>query len=306
MGPLMPAAPSRHPRKDQLMPTFDTPGPIRATVELIVGDLRITATDRTDTVVEVRPSDPDATLDVRAAELTRVTFNDGELLVKTPKSLKTLGVLRKTGSVDVEIKLPTGSQVRGEAAVAALRCTGAFGELRLRTATGDVEVDRARNLSVTTGGGAIVVQSVTGDARATTATGTIRLDKVGGTVTLKNSNGDSWVGSVGGDLHVKAANGDLFAGQARGDVDAATANGTIRIGAVHRGTVSVRTATGELEVGIARGTAAFLDLHTQFGKVLNHLDVTGAPEPGEQNVQVRARNSFGNIIVRRGDTEENR
>jgi hypothetical protein len=39
------------------MPTFDTPEPISVTVELGVGDLRIVASDRTDTMVEVRPSD---------------------------------------------------------------------------------------------------------------------------------------------------------------------------------------------------------------------------------------------------------
>ena len=40
------------------MPTFDTPEPITVTLELGVGDVRITASDRADTVVEVRPSDP--------------------------------------------------------------------------------------------------------------------------------------------------------------------------------------------------------------------------------------------------------
>ncbi|MFI7542564.1 DUF4097 family beta strand repeat-containing protein [Actinoplanes sp. NPDC049599] len=288
------------------MPTFATPGPIRATIEMIVGDLRVAASDRTDTVVEVRPTDPLVTLDVRAAELTRVEFTDGTLLVKTPKTLKTLGILRKTGSIDVEISLPTGSQVRGDAAVAAFRGTGTLGEVRIRTATGDVEVEHAAALTVTTAGGAIVVQSVDGDAHATTATGAIRLGAVGGRVTLKNSNGDSWIGSAGGDLRARAANGDIVAGQARGDVDAASANGSIRIGAVHRGSVAVRTAAGELEVGIARGTAAYLDLHTQYGKVLNQLDGTGAPEPGEHNVQLRARTSFGNIIVRRGEPGESR
>ncbi|GIE48911.1 hypothetical protein Ani05nite_24450 [Amorphoplanes nipponensis] len=283
------------------MPTFDTPAPIRATVEMLVGDLRVAASDRTDTVVEVRPTDPGAPLDVRAAELTRVELTGGELLVKTPKTLKTLGILRKTGSIDVEISLPTGSQVRGEAAVAAFHCTGALGDVRLRTATGNVEVEHAATLSVTTAGGAIVAQSVAGDAHATTATGTIRIGTAGGTVTLKNSNGDSRVGTAGGDLRAKAANGDVVADHVHGDVDAASANGDIRIGAVHRGSVAVRTAAGELEVGIAPGTAAYLDLHTQFGKVLNHLEATGAPEPGEHNVQVRARTSFGDIIVRRGD-----
>jgi hypothetical protein len=39
------------------MPTFDTPEPISVTVEFGVGDLRIVASDRADTMVEVRPSD---------------------------------------------------------------------------------------------------------------------------------------------------------------------------------------------------------------------------------------------------------
>jgi hypothetical protein len=54
------------------MPTFDTPQPISVTVELGVGDLRIVASDRTDTMVEVRPSDPAKKADVTAAEQTRV------------------------------------------------------------------------------------------------------------------------------------------------------------------------------------------------------------------------------------------
>ena len=49
------------------MPAFETPEPILATIEVTVGDLRIAARDRTDTVVEVRPSDPSHEPDVRAA-----------------------------------------------------------------------------------------------------------------------------------------------------------------------------------------------------------------------------------------------
>ena len=41
-----------------VMPTFDTPEPISVSLELGVGDIRIVAGDRTDTVVEVRPTDP--------------------------------------------------------------------------------------------------------------------------------------------------------------------------------------------------------------------------------------------------------
>ena len=73
------------------MPTFDTPAAISVTVELSVGDLRVNATDRTDTVVEVRPSDPGKKADVAAAEQTRVEYANGSLLIKTPTGWRPFG-----------------------------------------------------------------------------------------------------------------------------------------------------------------------------------------------------------------------
>ena len=40
------------------MPEFDTPEPITVEIDLVVGDVRLTASERANTVVEVRPSDP--------------------------------------------------------------------------------------------------------------------------------------------------------------------------------------------------------------------------------------------------------
>ena len=47
------------------MPTFDTPEPISVTVELTLGDVRISAAERTDTVVAVEPSAPPTTRTAR-------------------------------------------------------------------------------------------------------------------------------------------------------------------------------------------------------------------------------------------------
>ena len=67
------------------MPTFDTPEPISATIDLAVGDVRISAGDRGTTVVDVRPSDASNEEDVKAAEQTRVEYANEQLLVKAPK-----------------------------------------------------------------------------------------------------------------------------------------------------------------------------------------------------------------------------
>src|SRR3978361_22572 len=122
------------------MPTFDTPAPITATIELVVGDLRITASDRPDTVVPVRPSDPGTDQDVRAAEQTRVEYADDRLLVKTPKQ-RGLGLFGKPGSIDVEIRLPSGSHLHADAGIAAFHGAGTLGECRIRTGVGDIHLE---------------------------------------------------------------------------------------------------------------------------------------------------------------------
>ena len=66
------------------MTTFDTPEPISVDVEFGVGDLRIEAGDRTETTVEVRPSDPALKADVTAAEQSRVEFANGRCRSRGP------------------------------------------------------------------------------------------------------------------------------------------------------------------------------------------------------------------------------
>jgi len=280
------------------MPTFDTPEPVSAVVELVVGDVRITASDRDDTAVDIRPSDESHEPDVRAAEQTRVEYSAGRLLVKTPRQ-RSLSLFGKPGSIDVTIGLPAGSQVYGDASVAAFHCAGRLGECRLKTAAGDIQVEHTGPLEVNTGAGAIVADRVTGPAEVSTGSGRVRLREIDGTAVIKNSNGDSWVGEVGGDLRVKAANGSISVDHAGSDVDATTANGDVRIGGLTRGSASLKTSLGEIEVGVQAGTAARLDVHTQFGRIHNQLDASDGPGPSEQTVDVSARTSYGDIVIRR-------
>ena len=125
------------------MPTFDTPAAISVTVELSVGDLRVNATDRTDTVVEVRPSDPGKKADVAAAEQTRVEYANGSLLIKTPTGWRPFGPRKGANSVDIVVDVPAGSQVHGTGGIASLHCAGRLGDSRLNTGVGDVQVTEA-------------------------------------------------------------------------------------------------------------------------------------------------------------------
>jgi hypothetical protein len=285
------------------MPTFDTPQPISVTVDLGVGDLRIVASDRTDTMVEVRPSDPAKKADMTAAEQTRVEYAGGRLLIKAPRNWRQYTFRGGGESVDVQVELPAGSQLQGETGVAALRCQGRLGECRYKTGVGDIQLDRAGAVQLRTGVGDITVERAGGDAELTTGSGSLRLDGIDGTAVVKNSNGDTWIGRVTGDLRVNAANGRISVDQASGAVAAKSANGDVRLGEVAHGAVLAQTAFGKVEIGIRDGVAAWLDLNTRFGTVRNDLDTADRPAAGEEAVEVRARTSFGDITIHRSSAD---
>lgn len=280
------------------MPTFDTAESISVTINLVIGDVQISASDRTDTVVDVGPTDGSNESDLKAAELTRVEYAGGTLLVKAPKQ-RGLGFLGKPGSVDVTIALPAGSHVRGEASVATFRCHGRLGECRFKTALGDIQLDETGALHLNTSVGDITVDRANGNIEGATGSGTVLIREIDGSAVLKNSNGDIRVGEVTGDLRLNTANGGIFVDRALTTATAKTANGDIRFGEVVRGSVVLETGMGELEVGIREGTAARLDVGSRYGRVHNSLDASNGPEPSDETVEVRARTSFGDISIRR-------
>ena len=281
------------------MPTFDTPEPISVTVEIGVGAIRIVASDRADTVVEVQPSDPAKKGDVTAAAQTRVEHTRGRLLVKAPKGWRQYSFRGGDELIDVQIALPEGSHVRVDAAVASVRCAGRLGECRCHTAMGDIHVDHAGPVDLKTGMGDITVDRALDHAEIRTGSGGVHVGRVDGTAVIKNSNGDTWIGAVTGDVRVNAGNGKISVDEAHATVAAKTANGDVRLGEVARGAVVASTGLGKLDVGVRDGVAAWLDLNTGFGSVHNSLGASEAPGSGEDTVEIRARSGFGDINIRR-------
>jgi hypothetical protein len=280
------------------MPTFDTPEPITATIDLAMGDVRISADDRATAVVEVRPTDASNEEDVKAAELTRVEYANDQLLVKAPK-LRSWLSRSSGGSIDVAIELPAGSHVHGTIGLGDFQCDGRLGDCRIKTGLGRIRLDRADKLNLKSGAGDISVDRATGRAEVTAGSGDVRLRELDRSAVIKNSNGDTWVGVAGGDLRLNTANGSIAVDLAEASVGAKSANGDVRVGEVVRGAVVIETKIGDLEVGIREGTAAWLDVNSRFGHVHNSLDAADGPETSAETVEVRARTSVGEVVIRR-------
>lgn len=280
------------------MPNFDTPEPISVTLELGVGNVRIAASDRTDTTIEIRPSDESDESDVQAAQRVRVDYANGVLQIAGPKA-RIFDFSRKTRSVEVSIDLPSGSQVSGEVQVGDLTGTGRLGECRFKTSAGSIQLERTGPLRVDTAAGHVTAADVAGNAEIHTGSGKVRIGEIEGSVVVKNSNGDTAIAAATGDVRVRSANGDISVDRAGAGVEAKTSNGSIRLGEVARGSVELGTAMGDLEVGIAEGTAAWLEVDTAFGQVRNLLDNATGPEASDETVEVRAHTSFGGITIHR-------
>lgn len=278
------------------MPMFATPQPITVTIELGVADLRIIASDRTDTTVEVRPSNDSRAADVTAAERTRVEYANGSLLVKRPRQRILIG---RNESIDVTIELPAGSHVHGDAAMGEFRGEGRLGACTFKTATGAISLDQTSRLTLNTGTGNVTIDRAVGHAEITTGSGSVRIREIDGTAAIKNSNGSTTIGEVTGELRLNAANGDISIDRTLTSVTAKTANGNVRIGEVVRGSILLESAYGGLDVGIREGTAAWLDVSSRYGRVRNSLLAHDGPQQSDETVEVRARTAYGDIRIHR-------
>ncbi|WP_069162219.1 DUF4097 family beta strand repeat-containing protein [Nocardia altamirensis] len=98
------------------------------------------------------------------------------------------------------------------------------------------------------------------------------------------------------DTDLEVAAGDITVERPRGAVSAKVAKGDIHIHDAAAGELRLETSYGELEIGIAAGSAVQLEVNATSGTVQNLMqpvDPTNA-----ETVRVHARNSFGNIIIR--------
>ena len=280
------------------MTTFETPDPITATVDVVLADVRVSARDVAATSVDVQPSDASNEEDVKAAELTRVEYANGQLLVRAPK-LRSWLPCGTGGSIDVTIELPAGSALHASGQMADLHVDGRIGECRIRTGMGRIHVDEAATANLRAGAGDIVAGRLGGGADLITGAGDIRVGELAGAASVKNSNGATWIGVAHGDVKAKSANGDIAVDLAEAGVSAKTAHGDVRVGEAVRGSVALETRIGEVEVGVREGTAAWLDLNATTGRVTNELEAAGAPGEAEDAIEVRARTSMGDIVIRR-------
>ena len=275
------------------MPTFATPGPIAATVIVAGAQVRVTASDRTDTVVLVEPINEASQSDVKVANKTKVDFAGGQLSVKTTVSGD------KNGSVAITIDLPAGSSLVAYLAHSGVHADGSFGECELHMASGRVQLDRINALQANIAAGEVAIGHIAGRANIDGGAFAMRIGEVKDTVKLSSSGGQIWIGHASADLDLSSGSGGFDIDRADGSVTATTADGAIRIGRLTRGQAELMNGSGNIEVGISEGTAAWVDANSERGSVRNSVPSQENPDTSDNKVTVHARTRHGDIIIQR-------
>lgn len=281
------------------MPSFETPDPIAVSVDMAAGAVRIVASDRADTVVEVRPHNDNKEADMQAAAETGVDLTDGRLTVKGPKSLvRSMFTSGPGPAIDVDIQLPQGSSL-AVSSWSSVSCTGALGDVDVRTSLGDLRFESTGDLRAKTSLGDVTVGRSAGRVDVDTSAGAVRIGAVDGSAVVKASSGDLSLGDVAGDARLHTSYGEITVERVLASVTAKTAAGDIRVYEAVRGRVELATSYGDITVGVSEGTAAWLDAGSTTGPVRSELNASDAPTEGDDTVEIRARTQYGEIVIRR-------
>ena len=264
--------------KGKIMPEFPCNGPISIQVSITSGSVDITTEVRDTVNVVVTPAGNNEQSRA-AAEATEVIFEGDKLTVEAPENSGRW--LRGNASIRVDVQAPVNSNAQIGVASASVKCRGRYGQIEVGAAAGDVEIEEVEgDASIGTASGDIRVSSVGGQLEVATASGDLTVTRVDGTAQLKTASGDFEITETGSDVHHKSASGDL------------------QIGAVHRGTLSASTASGEVSIAVVPDTGVWLDLDSVSGSINNVLDTPGSP-PDAHDLSIQVRTVSGDIDILR-------
>ena len=248
---------------------FSTPEPPRLRVGFGAGRIEIETADTDQTVVEVVSSSGDP-------EGLKVAQHGRDVVIESRKLLSF-----KNLEYDVRVVLPHGAEADMNVASARTEVRGRLGSLHFNTASGDVEIE-----------------SVDGNAKVRSASGDVRIASVGGKVDVNTASGDLELGRVAGEVIARSASGDVAVAEVEGGARMTSASGNQTLASVAAGTVELRSASGDLQVGIKRGSRVAVDARSMSGETTSEIELggDGAGENGPL-VELNAVTMSGDVRI---------
>jgi len=269
------------------MHRFETPGAVVLQVRLPSGRVHVTTTDEPRTTVEIvgrRGEDAVDEIEVTADE------RRGEHVIRIEqKDRFRWGPIQITWGGDFECRIacPHGANLDLSGGSTDVKVDGELGEVSVRTASGDVRLGTVRGeLQVKTASGDVWLDGADADARVATVSGDVELGRVAGSLTARTVSGEMNVAAVGGAL------------------EASTTSGDVGVGAVGHGDVRVQSVSGDVRIGIGRGTRVWVDATSVSGTLESELGLDEHQSDAQDDgvVPVHVKTVSGDVSIVRAVT----
>ncbi len=278
------------------MHSFHTPTPVRLRVELWEGSVSLVADETATTTVELTPQAGEGAAQDLVDRAT-VEQRGDEIVVLMPKSKG--GLFRRGYGVRAVIHLPIDSDVHLETGSADVDARGPLGDCHVSTGSGDVTLELTTDLQARLGSGDLRLEASRGSIDVKGGSSDLVIGDVAGSATILTGSGDVTLEHVGGPLKIKSGSGDVVLKRAGEGVDAMAGSGDLLLKQVDQGRVRAKTGSGDIAIGVAQGTAAYLDILTVSGDVRSTLEGAGAPSEGETTVEIDIKSGSGDVVLQR-------
>ena len=119
-----------------------------------------------------------------------------------------------------------------------------------------------------------------------------------GSVNVSTGSGDVEVGTTNGPTVVKTGSGDLKVVTANDDISLSTGSGDLTVGTARRGRVSAEGRQQRRRRSASpAGTPVWADINTVTGSIRSNIESVGAPQEGQDHVELQARTVSGDIVL---------
>ncbi len=239
-------------------------------VRIESGRVEVHSGTKGEVTVNVQTKDPNFIVEQRGSSV----------VVSSDKSSSWLS----RGSAFVYIEAPEGSDLSVGVASAAVSVTVPLGKLEIKSASGDIDIDRAQNIEIKSASGDTFIQRVGRSLRFASASGDLDISD-----------------SLNGSASIATASGDVDVHDATGNIDVNTVSGDVRVARFSGKNANFKAMSGDVHLGLPRATTVDLDVNLLSGSLeLPKTDRTDY-RPPEREMTIRAKLVSGDLHINKVD-----